>query len=305
MPILARPGGCFRWVRLIFLLGVAAISAGLHSQTGPKSPTPQPAQTVPKPSTPQTPAANQNSPQIGSGSRVNQPSPTYRYPDAQTFTYAVDWRLLNAGTTTARLDTVNGERHVQLSADSTGAVALLYHVQDRLETFFNPQSNCALSLVKHTEEGFRRIETSVRYDYQGKKAILDERNIRAKNQKHEENEIPGCVTNTVSAAFYVASQPLPPNARFSFPSSDGGKVAELEVLVEAREKVKTPSGTYNAIRVSAEALSGPQKGKGKIWMWYSDDDRRVPVQMRLRAFWGTITFHLTQTNNTTAEKTGE
>jgi len=304
LPILAEPGGRLRCLRLFLLLGVAAICTGLYSQTGPK-PAPQPAaQTVPKPHTAQ-PASNQNSAQIGSGSRVNPPSPTYRYPDAQTFTYAVDWRLLNAGTTTVRLDSVNGERHVQLSADSTGAVALLYHVQDRLETFFNPKSNCALSLVKHTEEGFRRVDTSVRYDYTAKKALLEERNIRAKNQKHEENEIPACVTNTVSAAFYVASQPLPPNARFSFPSSDGGKVAELEVLVEAREKVKTPSGTYSAIRVSAEALSGPQQGKGKIWMWYSDDDRRVPVQMRLRAFWGTITFHLTQMNNGLQEKSGE
>jgi hypothetical protein len=292
VPILAVPGERFRSFRMIFLLGVAAISAGLHSQTGPKSPPQPPAQAVPKSSTPQAPAGNQNSAQIGSGSRVNPPSPSYRYPDAQTFTYAVDWRLLNAGTTTARLDTVNGERHVQLSADSTGAVALLYHVHDRLETFFNPKSNCALSLIKHTEEGFRRVETSVRYDYPAKKAMLDERNIRAKNQKHEENDIP-------------ASQALPPNARFSFPSSDGGKVAELEVVVEAREKLKTPSGSYNAIRVSAEALSGPQQGKGKIWMWYSDDDRRIPVQMRLRAFWGTITFHLTQINNGPAEKSGE
>src|SRR5690349_24717352 len=40
------------------------------------------------------------------------------------------------------------------------------------------------------------------------------------------------------------------------------------------------------------ALNGPQKGKGKIWIWYSNDERRVAVQMRLRAFWGTVVFHL-------------
>jgi hypothetical protein len=58
--------------------------------------------------------------------------------------------------------------------------------------------------------------------------------------------------------------------------------------------VKTPSGSYNTIRVSAEALNGPQKGKGKVWIWYSDDQKRMAVQMRLRAFWGTIVFHLAQ-----------
>ena len=69
---------------------------------------------------------------------------------------------------------------------------------------------------------------------------------------------------------------------------------------EARESVKTPAGTFNAIRVAGEALNGPQKGKGKIWMWYSDDERRLPVQMRARALWGTMTFRLTQMRSGTS-----
>lgn len=232
-------------------------------------------------------------------SKVNPPIAEYRYPEGQTFTYGVDWRLLTAGATVVHFDTVNGERHVVVTADSTGAVALLYHVHDKLETFFNPPSNCALQLIKHTEEGFRHVETSVRYDYRIRKAVLDERNIRAKNQKHEENDIPPCVTNTVSAALYVGSQPLQQGTKFRFPSSDGGKAADIEVTVEGREKVKTPSGSYNTIRVSAEALNGPQKGKGKVWIWYSDDQKRMAVQMRLRAFWGTVVFHLAQVSSGT------
>jgi hypothetical protein len=200
---------------------------------------------------------------------------------------------------------VNGERHIVANADSTGAVALLYHVHDRLETFFNPQTNCSLALTKHTEEGFRRVETGIRYDYSRKKAVLDERNVRMKNQKHEENDVPSCVTNTLAAAYYVASQPLLQSTTFSFPSSDGGKTADIAVAVEAREDVKTPAGSYKTIRISAEALSGPQQGKGKVWMWYSDDARHIPVQMRARAFWGTMTFQLTQISSAAAERIGQ
>jgi len=238
-------------------------------------------------------------------SRISPPDSGYRYPNGETFTYNVDWRLVNAGTARVRLDTVNGERHVVANADSTGAVALLYHVHDRLETFFNPQTNCSLSLLKHTEEGFRRVETSVRYDYSIRKAVLDERNVRAKSQKHEENEIPPCVTNTLSAAYYAASQPLLPSSKFIFPSSDGGKAADIQVTVEAREFVKTPAGSYNTVRIFAEALSGPQKDKGTVWMWYSDDARRIPVQMRARAFWGTMTFHLAQMSGSQQERAGQ
>ncbi|HWC18768.1 MAG TPA: DUF3108 domain-containing protein [Terriglobales bacterium] len=284
---------CLSAIAVLVFATVVIVDSQSRPSAGPQTPQPPAAKT----------ASNPN-PTSAAESRVNAPLKD-KFPEGQTYTYGVDWRLLTAGVTIARFDTVNGERHVVVEADSTGAVALLYHVHDRLETFFNPQSNCALSLIKHTEEGFRRVETSVRYDYSRKRAILDERNIRAKNQKHEENDIPSCVTNTVSAALYVGTQPLQPGTRFVFPSSDGGKAADIEVTVEGQEKVKAASTSYNTIRVSAQALNGPQKGKGKIWIWYSDDERRVAVQMRLRAFWGTVTFHLLQIGNTTTEKAGE
>jgi hypothetical protein len=62
---------------------------------------------------------------------------------------------------------------------------------------------------------------------------------------------------------------------------------------EAREEIKTPSGTYQTIRVQPVAESGVVKNKGEIWIWYSDDARHIPVQMRARLFWGTLTMRLT------------
>jgi len=288
----------FRRVGAIVSLALAAITV-TGFQTAPPKPA-QPCQ--PHPSVPNQhsdPAPSPKPDAFVSSSKISPSMPNYRFPERTTFTYSVDWRLVTAGKATLQLDNVNGEHHVVVDADSTGAVALLYHVHDRLETFYHPQTNCVLALTKHTEEGFRRVETKVRYDYGRKKAIVDEQNIRAKNQKHEENDIAGCVTNTLAAVYYVGSQPLLPGAKFTFPSSDGGKIADIEVTVEARESVKTPAGKFETIRVSGEALSGPQQGKGKIWMWYSDDDRRIPVQMRARAFWGTTTFRLTQMRPTT------
>jgi hypothetical protein len=284
-------------------LGIAVfLSLGLICSVGFQ--TQSPSTSTAKPASALVPNQNLSGGEA-SASKVEPPAPAYSYPDRQTFTYSVDWRLVNAGTTTLRLDTVNGERHIVASADSTGAVALLYHIHDRLETFYNPQTNCSLALIKHTEEGFRRVDTNVRYDYQRRKAVLDEHNFRARNQKRQETDIPQCVSNTLAAAYYVASQPLQPGAKFAFPSSDGGKSADIEVTVEGREQVKTPAGSYNSVRLSAEALNGPQKGKGKIWVWYSDDDRRIPVQMRARAFWGTMVFHLTQISPAPQQRAGD
>ena len=45
------------------------------------------------------------------------------------------------------------------------------------------------------------------------------------------------------------------------------------------------------------ADAGVVKNRGNIWIWYTDDDKHVPVQMRARLFWGTITFRLAGNEN--------
>jgi hypothetical protein len=206
--------------------------------------------------------------------------------------YAADWRIFDAGIATIRMEQAGREYRVVGTADASGMVSLLYHVQDRLEAFFDPSSFCSRSIFRHTEEGFRRVETSVSFDYQRGKSVLDQKNLRKKDSKHEEHDIPGCVTDLLSGIYYIASLPLEPGRTFSFPLNDGGETLTVDAHVEAREQIKTPAGTFNTLRIQPESSSGVLKEKGKVWIWYSDDPKHVPVQMRARMYWGTLTLTL-------------
>ena len=110
--------------------------------------------------------------------------------------------------------------------------------------------------------------------------------------KRAEQDIPGCATDLLSGVYYVASLPLQAGATYKFPINDGGRTVDVLVTPEVKEKVKTDAGTFSTIRVTAEATEGPLKDRGRIWIWYTDDAQRVPVQMRARAFWGTLTLKL-------------
>jgi hypothetical protein len=92
---------------------------------------------------------------------------------------------------------------------------------------------------------------------------------------------------------YVASLPLQPGAAYRFPLNDGGTTVTVQATVEGKEQVKTPAGTFQTIRVGSEGNAGVLKNRGRIWIWYSDDERRIPVQMRTKFFWGTLTLSLT------------
>ena len=98
----------------------------------------------------------------------------------------------------------------------------------------------------------------------------------------------------LSGILYGATLPLHDGATYNFPLNDGGKTVDVQAHVEGREEVKTPAGTFHTVRVQPEADSGILRKRGKIWVWYTDDGQHIPVLMRARLFWGTLTIRLTR-----------
>jgi len=227
-----------------------------------------------------------------------QPAPeNFRFPNGKTLHYNAEWRLWTAGTATIKLEQANNLEKISASARDSGFANTLYHVFDGFESYMDPRSFCTVRLNKHIEEGFRRRETTINYDRGRRRAVLDERNPRNGQSKHEEHETPGCVTDVLGGIFYLGSLPLEIGASYVFPVNDGGKTVDAKAYVEGREMLKTDAGTFQTFRVSLTTDSPGLKGRGKIWIWYVDDGQRLPVQMRSRLFWGTLTIRLSRIEN--------
>lgn len=223
---------------------------------------------------------------------IAKPRPEYQFPLGQTLVYSAVWRVFNTGTATLRLERAGVQDRVLGNADTASAAALLYHVEDRYESAFDPATFCSSSTSRQIEEGFRRVDTKITFDYARGKSVFEQRNLKKNESKNQERAIPSCVTDVLSGIFYTASLPLQPGSTYSFPLNDGGETLTVNVHAEAREQIKTPAGTFNTIRVQPEAESGLLKEKGKIWIWYSDDAARIPVQARTHMYWGNLTFTL-------------
>lgn len=233
---------------------------------------------------------------------IQPASGAYRFPNNQTLHYEAEWRLWKAGTGTLKIEQ-NGEfEHVTGTAEAAGAVAILYRVEDRLESYFDRKTFCSDRILKHSEEGLHQRETTLLFDAARGKSVLDERNLRNGETKHQETDSPACVTDVLSGIYYLGAQRLEPGAVLLFPVNDGGKSTNVTAFVEGREDVKTDAGTFHTVRVAAYSGDGPLKGRGKVWVWYTDDTSHLPVQMRSRLFWGTLTLRLTRLETSRAEK---
>ena len=224
--------------------------------------------------------------------QIMSPPPNYHFPDGRTFVYSVEWHLFTAGTATVKMEQAGAERKVTAVGDSSGVVNVLYTVHDRFEAYLDPRTFCSLRVLKHSEEGSRKRETQIHFDYSHREGILDEKNLKTGEVKHTENDVPGCVTDVITGFYYLASLPLQSGETYIFPVNDGGKTADVSARVETQERIKTPAGTFQSLRVAAEALSGKLQGKGKILVWFTDDANRTAVQMRAKLGWGTLLFRL-------------
>ncbi len=229
---------------------------------------------------------------IGAAARIQPLRPGFNFP-TQTLRYEAEYRFWTAGVATLKVQRSGSQMRVVGTADSAGVVAMLFRVQDRFESYFDASKLCSQSLNKHTEEGSHRRDTQITFDYKRGKSVLNETNLKTGEKKRQENEIPSCVTDVVSGLLYVGSLPLTPNATYTFPLNDGGKTVNVQAHVEGKEQVTTPAGTFNTIRVGPEGDYGPLKNRGRIWIWYTDDAQHLPVQIRARLFWGTLTVYLT------------
>ncbi|HSB75869.1 MAG TPA: DUF3108 domain-containing protein [Terriglobales bacterium] len=229
---------------------------------------------------------------LSPAARIVPPSDDYRFPSHRAYLYSADWHLLSAGNVKLAMESSPQGQHAVLTADTSGFVNLLYAVHDQFRTTINPRNFCSLSVSKRTQEGSRRRETEVHYDYLHGKSLLQEKDLKTGAVKHVEHPIPTCVTDVMSSFYYVGSLPLSQGKSFVFPLNDGGPTGEITATVEGREQVRTPAGVFPALRVRAIATAGPLVNKGRVWVWYSDDAQRIPVQLKAKVKWGTLNVRL-------------
>ncbi|MBL8241340.1 MAG: DUF3108 domain-containing protein [Bryobacterales bacterium] len=213
---------------------------------------------------------------------------------SESFSYQVEWRLINAGRTDLVWNrNANGYKG-QLKLYSAGLVSRLFRVND----IYDAQGTgelCAQEARLQSEEGNRKRDTTVRWT--GKKSYYKELDLVKKETLLErELDTPGCVHDVLAALAKLRTlNHLQPGQSTSLPISDGKKMVMARVEAQEKEKVSTKLGPFNAIRYEAFLFNDILfKRNARLFVWISDDARRLPlqIQVRMRIHIGTVTFTL-------------
>ena len=128
------------------------------------------------------------------------------------------------------------------------------------------------------------------------KAQFDQvKNIARANDK--EYQIPPFVHDIVSAFYYVRTQDLKSKHKgdiIQLQNFFDEKTNDLAVRILGRQEIEVGAGTFRCIVIEPVIVEGGLfKSDGRIMIWLSDDDRKIPVKVSAKIPIGSIDSELT------------
>jgi len=216
-------------------------------------------------------------------------------PPHEAFDYSIEWRLITAGKAHLEWNGTAGDAgDVKLRIQSTGIVSRLYLVDDEYSAILNP-GFCAQSSVTAAQEGNRHKETRVTYDAQAHKASFLEKDLTKNTTTTQEVTIPSCVHDLIGGLIALRYMKVEPGKTAQIPVSDGKKFVMAKVEAKRREVLKSNFGPVNAVLYEIYLFDNVLfRRSGHLYVWITDDDRRLPIQVQVRLQFtiGTITFKM-------------
>ena len=155
---------------------------------------------------------------------------------------------------------------------------LNFRVRDRTRATWDPESGCSLEIEKRLREGRAVRDQRVTFEQEAGVAHVDDPKI-----DEESFEIAPCALDVLSALFVTRLRGVPEGGSLWLPLFDNGKEYQLEVRYLGRETLDLPEpfGPDTPTIVVEPLLvegTGLFVKRGRLKVWLTDDERRVPVR---------------------------
>jgi hypothetical protein len=180
--------------------------------------------------------------------------------------------------------------HVTAEAQSVGLVNLtVLKVKDVYDSFINATTLQPFRAEKTSRHGKKREQGAITFDQKAGKATLED---------GKQIEIPQGTYDLASLLYAIRRIDLKSNKPQRLTLIEDGKLYDLSVEIEGREKLPTRTGNYNVVRVATKSLSNRNKDPYQLKMYLTDDAERLPVLITATPTWGQVRVELVQATGT-------
>ena len=205
--------------------------------------------------------------------------------------FDVNYGFITAGEAVMEIpayDSVAGRRcfRVEFRVNSLPSFSWIYRVADRYLTFIDEQTIAPWKFEQHVREGNYSRDFVADFDQIHNVAHTTEGSY----------PIPKYVHDIMSAFYYARTvdySNLKTGDQYTLFNFYRDKTYELAVKVLGRQELEVEAGTFRTIVVEPMVKEGGLfKSEGRIVIWLTDDDRKIPVRVNTKVIIGSIDTEL-------------
>ncbi|HEX7093928.1 MAG TPA: DUF3108 domain-containing protein [Nitrospiraceae bacterium] len=211
----------------------------------------------------------------------------------EQLTYEISWLNITAGTAVMAVGAAgtDGERplvKLVTTAQSRPAITKFFPVDNRVESIVDPATLLPEHMTFKRREGKKKED--IEYTFHQKEGTV----TAVKGGTTETLQIPPGTLDAISCLYYARSQlSLLPGSLLRMNVYHDKKNRKLDVRVEEIETVSGPWGEVETARVLVVMpFQGIFLNRGNIRVWFTNDDRRIPVRMKAKVIIGSIVADL-------------
>jgi uncharacterized protein DUF3108 len=171
-------------------------------------------------------------------------------------------------------------------AESNAFFSKFYKVRNVIESTWDRRGQFSCRYTEDRREGGRRTHNDITFDHARHEARYGDGTVVS---------IPPQVQDALSSFYYTRFQALPIGGSVIFDYHNSKRSQPLRVKVLGRDKVSVPAGKFSCVVIEPELKAGGIfRNNGRLVIWLTDDERRMPVLMKSKVSVGSISVVLTE-----------
>jgi hypothetical protein len=216
------------------------------------------------------------------------------FPVPERLEFDLSYTGILAGRAVQEVALEGDEMHIVSTARSAAWLKLFFPVNDRIESVLIegvPQVSIGVPRLysERIHEGWTRFQKDAVFDRQ--KLEVNTKDLLKKTENTQ--KITKQTYDTLSSFYYFRTVPLKIGASYFIDIFDCKKLWNTEVQVLRREEIETPLGRFKTVVIKPILKSeGIFARTGDMYIWLTDDERRIPVLMKSKVKIGSITATL-------------
>lgn len=230
---------------------------------------------------------------VVSWAKASDPSSAQSLQVGEQLTYEISWLNITAGTAVMAVSDADSDGDRPLAklittAQSRPVITKFFPVDNRVESIVDPATLLPEHLIFKRREGKKKED--IEYTFHQKEGTV----TVMKNGATEVMEMPPGTQDVISCLYFARNELLlQPGSSLTMNVYHDKKNRKLDVKVEEIEMVSGPWGEVETARVLVVMpFQGLFLNQGNIRVWFTNDDRRIPVRMKAKVVIGSIVADL-------------